>query len=82
MNLQISEGLIFASCAKCHRIQYIMNAGPTTTASTALFLIIMEIFGKGLFTAQCTVHAKVKSLIKGSQAGGQNCQLIMQELAA
>ena len=80
MNLQISEGLIFASCAKCHRIQYIMNA-PTAT-STALFLIIMEIFGKGLFTVQCTFHAKVKSLIKGNQAGGQNCQLIMQELAA
>ena len=80
MNLQISEGLIFASCAKCHRIQYIMNA--PTTASTALFLIIMEIFGKGLFTAQCTVHAKVKSLIKGIKPGRWSKLPINNERAA
>ena len=47
MNLQISEGFIFVSFAKCHKIQYIVHAPPPST-STALFLMKAGIFGRGL----------------------------------
>ena len=47
MNLQISEGFIFVSFAKCHKIQYIVHAPPPST-STALFLMRAGIFGRGL----------------------------------
>ena len=56
MNLQISEGLIFASFAKCHKIQYIMDAPPPTW--TALFLIIMETFARAPISMKLLFHSK------------------------
>ena len=62
MNLQISEGLIFACCAECHKIQYIMDAPPIHLSLVLFFIIIMQIFDKGshlngslISTVRCSI---------------------------